>query len=197
MCLELLCNIFFFCAINNRFVWVLPLLLPVTSWSDSSLLLLMSEVDETGSQCKGSGAAQPHRNTDIWILWSWEYLPEKRQGPLSSMVHCRRTRTVNHEFTVIYWVFLLLFTQIKRAICPEVFPQGPPCPFLIAQNCFLNFFIPFKSSLNSPLSFLQFLSLASVPFFPTFSVILSASVLWPAFPIFNDFFTFFFFISGT
>lgn len=126
MCLELLCNIFFFCAINNRFVWVLPLLLPVTSWSDSSLLLLMSEVDETGSQRKGSGAAQPHRNTDIWILWSWEYLPEKRQGPLSSMVHCRRTRTVNHEFTVIYWFFYYYSRRSKEPFVLRSSPRGLP-----------------------------------------------------------------------
>ena len=84
--------------------------------------------------------------------------------------------------------------QIWSAIFREVFPQGPPCPFLIAQRCFLNFFMSFQCFLNSPLSFLQFLSLPSVTFFSTFSVMLSASVLWPAFPIFNGFFTFFLFL---
>lgn len=72
MCVEGLCNIFF-CAINNRFVWVLPLLLPlpVTSWSDSSVLLLVPEEDEPGSQCEG---LEPQ------ILGPWECLPGKSWG---------------------------------------------------------------------------------------------------------------------
>lgn len=35
---------------------------------DVTPLLLMSEADELGSQCTGSGAAQPLRNTAVWIL---------------------------------------------------------------------------------------------------------------------------------
>lgn len=83
-CVELLCSASF-CAINTRFVWVLPLLLPlpVSSRSDSSLRLRMSAAGERGSWCEGLES-----QLDSVIL---AVSPRKGPGPLGSAVHCRTT----------------------------------------------------------------------------------------------------------
>lgn len=129
VCVEGLCSIFF-CAISNRFVWVLPLLLPlpVTSWSDSSVLLLRQMSLEVSVRGWSS------TDTGIWILGSWESLPGKG-GALSNKTHYRGTRAINYELIHCSLLLLLvLFTQIKSAVCPEDFPQEPPCPK--AHSCF-------------------------------------------------------------
>lgn len=155
ICVELLCNIFC-CAINNRFVWVLPLLLPlpVTSWSDSSLLLSRWMRLEVGVRAVEQHSPAGTRTSGLW----WGNISQDRDG--ASVQYSGRTEQLTWIHSNLL-LLLLLFMQIKSAVCLQVFPQGPLCPFLIAQSCCLNSFTPFKSSLNSPLSFLQFLCFLS------------------------------------
>lgn len=88
-CVELLCSVSL-CAINTRFVWVLPLLLPfpVSSWSDSSLGLRTSGWGSVEVGVRG-WSSQPASVTP-------GISPRKGPGPPSSVVHCS-TRAIHQE----------------------------------------------------------------------------------------------------
>lgn len=126
VCVEGLCNIFS-CAINNRFVWVLPLLLPlpVTSWSDSSLLLLVPEVDEPGCQCEG---LEQHSPTETQGSRSCDpgNASQGRDGALSSKTHYRGTRAINHEFTAVCCCHYYSSHRSKVLFVLRFLPKGLP-----------------------------------------------------------------------
>lgn len=127
-------------------------------------------------------------DTGIWILGSWESLPGKG-GALSSKTHYRGTRAINYELIhCSLLLLLLLFTQIKSAVCPEVFP--PRTSLSKSSQLFPVFFARFKSSLNSPLGFFNFSLLLQFLSCLHFLSFLSASVLGPALPVFHCSFTF-------
>lgn len=87
MCVEGLCNIFF-CAINNRFVWVLPLLLPLPVPRCLTHLfccwcLRWMSLEVRHRSCDPGNASQG------------------RDRALSTKTHYRGTRAINHEFTAV------------------------------------------------------------------------------------------------
>lgn len=132
VCVEGLCNIFF-CASSNRFVWVLPLLLPlpVTSWSDSSVLLLRWV--SLAVSVRGWSST----DTGIWILG----MPSREEMGLWAVKHTTggpEQLTMNSLQSAV--VIATLYTNQKSAVCPEVFPQGPPCPKAHIVSNFLGTF---------------------------------------------------------
>lgn len=69
---------------------------------------------------------QSHTETDAWILWPREHLPGKGEGPLSSIVHCRRTRAINCEFTAIYYFYCYYSRRPKVPFVLRPSPKGLP-----------------------------------------------------------------------
>lgn len=134
MCVEGLCSIFF-CATSNRFVWVLPLLLPlpVTSWSDSSVLLLRRMslgVRERGwsSTDTGTGSCDPGDAS------------QGRDGALSSKTLYRGTRAINHEFTAVCCCYYCSLHKSKMLFVLRFSPKDLPVQKLTVLSNFLGTF---------------------------------------------------------